>query len=244
MNRISFCLLLAMNYTFNQNAYADVTAAELLEKYDKIMGPAQFESEMDMTSNREDGTSRTYSMKALKSGDDKFRIWFTSPSAVSGQEILRIGDNSWLYLPNLKRASRLANRDSFQGGDFNNSDILRVNYTKDFDGKIITSEDPSSYKLELKSKNKDTSYDLIHLWIAKSNFMPLKGEYFGTSGKKLRSAEFSDVKEFSKSYTRPAKVLMKNEIVPARSSILVVKKIKIDITPAPQKFLQTDLGKG
>ena len=244
MKHLFFGLLITLNGTLCQTAHGEVTAAELLEKYDKIMGPTNFESEMEMTSNREDGTSRAYSMKALKSGEDKFRIWFTSPSAVSGQEILRIGDNSWLYLPNLKRASRLANRDSFQGGDFNNSDILRVNYTKDFEGKIVTSEDPLAYKLELKSKNKDTSYDLIHLWIAKSNFMPLKGEYFGTSGKKLRSAEFTDVKEFGKSYSRPAKVVMKNEIVPARSSFLVVKKMKTDITPAPQKFLQTDLGKG
>ena len=225
-------------------AFAEMTAPELLAAYDKIMGPDTFESEMEMTSHREDGTSRTYSMKSLKSGDDKFRIWFTAPSAVSGQEILRIGDNSWLYLPNLKRSSRLANRDSFQGGDFNNSDILRVNYSRDFDGKLVPSGDDKVYKIELKSKNKDTSYDLIYLWMNKSNQMPLKGEYFGTSGKKLRSAEFLEVKNFSKSYLRPAKVIMKNEIVPARSSVLIIKSIKSNITIPPQKFLQTELGKG
>jgi outer membrane lipoprotein-sorting protein len=244
MKRFLCTLVFFLNASLSLEARSEVTAVELLDKYDKIMGPTNFESEMEMTSNREDGTSRTYGMKALKSGDDKFRIWFILPSAVSGQEILRIGDNSWLYLPNLKRSSRLANRDSFQGGDFNNSDILRVNYTKDFDGKIVPNEDPLTYKLELKSKNKDTSYDLIHLWMNKSNFMPVKGEYFGTSGKKLRSAEFTDVKEFSKSYMRPAKVVMKNEIVPARSSFLIIKKIKVDISPAPQKFIKDDLGKG
>ena len=75
----------------------------------------------------------------LKRDADKFRVWFSEPASVKGQEILRLGDNSWVYLPNLKRATRIANRDSFQGGDFNNADVLRVNYTVDYDAVIVPS---------------------------------------------------------------------------------------------------------
>ena len=51
--------------------------------------------------------------------------------------MLRNGDNLWVYIPNLKRATRVALRDSFQGGDFNNADVLRVNYEADYTGKLI-----------------------------------------------------------------------------------------------------------
>ena len=71
-----------------------------------------------MTAYREDGSSRTYEMRIMKRDTDKFRLWFDAPSSVKGQEMLRTGENMWVYIPNLKRATRIANRESFQGGDF------------------------------------------------------------------------------------------------------------------------------
>ncbi len=240
-----FCALNLAFISFNFGTiFANETTAEIIiEKYDAIMGPKNYESEFKMTANREDGTVRTYEMKAIKSGDEKFRIWFKKPSAVVGQEILRVGDNSWLYMPNLKRATRIANRDSFQGGDFNNADVLRVNYKIDYSGVLKTSEDSLAYHVELKAKNNNTSYDSIQIWVRKSDFMPVKGEYYGTSGKLLRSAVFSDYKDFGKGFVRPAKIVMKNEIVKSRQSEMFTDSMKTDVTFPEQRFNQTDLGK-
>ncbi|MHB8878719.1 MAG: outer membrane lipoprotein-sorting protein, partial [Myxococcaceae bacterium] len=179
----------------------------------------------------------------LKSENDKFRIWFNEPAAVKGQEMLRSGENLWVYLPNLKRATRVANRDSFQGGDFNNADVLRVNYAADYTGKVSPSEVPDTWLVELKAKNPNTSYDAIKLWVRKPDFMPVKGQYFGTSGQMIRSAEFSDVRELDKGYTRPAKVVMRNELVKARYSTLEMRSMKLNVEAPPQRFTQTDLGR-
>jgi outer membrane lipoprotein-sorting protein len=222
---------------------ADPTAEELLAKYDAVMGPKTFETESEMTAYREDGSSRTYVMKMLRGEDDKFRIWFKGPASVKGQEMLRSGDNMWVYLPNLKRATRIANRDSFQGGDFNNADVMRVNYTKDYTAKVVASEVPDTYALELKAKSAETAYDAIKLWVRKKDGMPVKGEYYGTSGQMLRSAEFTEVTEFDKGYTRPAKVVMRNELVKARRSELVMKTVKLNVEAPAQRFTQTDLGR-
>ena len=105
----------------------------------------------------------------LKRDADKFRVWFTEPASVKGQEILRIGDNVWVYLPNLKRATRIANRESFQGGDFNNADVLRVNYTADYTGTLAPSDVPDTCCVQLKAKNPETAYDAIKLWVRKSD---------------------------------------------------------------------------
>lgn len=222
---------------------AEPTAEELLAKYDAVMGPKTFETESEMTAYREDGSSRTYVMKMLRGEDDKFRVWFKGPASVKGQEMLRSGDNLWVYLPNLKRATRIANRDSFQGGDFNNADVMRVNYTKDYTGKLVPSDVPDTYALELKAKNAETSYDAIKLWLRKKDGMPVKGEYYGTSGQMLRSAEFTEYTEFDKGYTRPARVVMRNELVKARRSELVMKTVKLSVDAPAQRFTQADLGR-
>ncbi|HEX8704633.1 MAG TPA: outer membrane lipoprotein-sorting protein, partial [Myxococcaceae bacterium] len=212
---------------------AEPTAEELLKRYDEAMGPRTFEAESVMTAWREDGSSRSYEMRMLKGEDDKSRIWFKSPASVKGQEILRVGDNLWVYLPNLKRATRVANRDNFQGGDFNNADILRVNYSKDYAAKLVPSDVPDTWALELKPKSAETAYDGIKLWLRKPDGLPVKGQYFGTSGQMLRSAEFSDYTELEKGYTRPAKVVMRNELVKNRRSELVVKSLKRGVEAPP-----------
>ena len=222
---------------------ADPTVAQLLEKYDAIMGPTQFEAEATMTATREDGSSRTYAMKFLKKDQDKFRLWFSDPAAVKGQEMLRNGDNLWVYIPNLKRATRVANRDNFQGGDFNNADVLRVNYAADYNGKLIDSGDPAAWCLELKAKSQETAYDSIKLWMRKSDYQPVKGQYYGTSGQMIRSAVFSEHKEFEKGFMRPARIVMQNELVKSRRSEMRTSRMTLKVDVPAQRFTQADLGK-
>lgn len=236
-------LTLALALSSQLALAAEPTAAEVLAKYDAIMGPATFESQAEMTATREDGSSRTYGMKFLKRDADKFRVWFSEPASVKGQEVLRLGDNSWVYLPNLKRATRIANRDSFQGGDFNNADVLRVNYTVDYDAQLVPSAVPDALTVELKAKSAETSYDKIRLVVRKADLQPLRGEYFGTSGQLIRSATFSEHKEFEKGFTRPARIVMQNEVVKARKTEMVTKAFKLNVDAPPQRFMQSDLGK-
>jgi outer membrane lipoprotein-sorting protein len=222
---------------------AEPTAEEILKKYDAIMGPVSFEAQTSMTATREDGTTRTYVMKFIKKDDDKFRVWFNEPASVKGQEVLRVGDNSWVYIPNLKRATRIANRDNFQGGDFNNADVLRVNYTKDYTATLGKSDDANAYLVELKAKSAETSYDAIKLWVRKSDFQPMKGQYFGTSGQMIRSATFGEYQELDKGYTRPTKVTMQNELVKSRKTEMKFKSLSLNVDVPVQRFTQADLGK-
>lgn len=236
-------LLLAAVLSFVPAFAAEPTVDELLKKYDSIMGPASFEAETTMSATREDGSTRTYEMKFLKKDADKFRLWFNGPAAVKGQEMLRNGESLWIYLPNLKRATRIASRDNFQGGDFNNADVLRVNYQADYTGSLLASDIPDTVLLQLKAKNADTAYDSIKLYLRKTDYQPVKGQYFGTSGQMIRSATFTDHKEFEKGYTRPARVVMQNELVKTRKSEMVMKTMKLGVDLPAQRFTQSDLGK-
>lgn len=237
-----FLILTAVTLSFAAAA-ADPTPEQILSRYDAVMGPQSFEAQVSMTAHREDGSQRTYLMRVLKSGTDKFRMWFLEPASVKGQEMLRNGENLWLYLPNLKRATRIANRDSFQGGDFNNADVLRVNYSADYTATLEPSQDEGTYLLALKAKSADTAYDSIKLWVRKADLLPVKGQYFGSSGQMIRSAEFSEYREFAPGYSRPGRVVMRNELVKARRSELNTRSMTLGVEVPPQRFTQADLGR-
>lgn len=220
------------------------STAEVLAKYDAVMAPPTFKSVSTMTAHRDDGTTRSYKMTILKGADDKSRVWFHEPAAVRGQEMLRNGENFWVYMPNLKRALRLASRDNFQGGDFNNADVLRAEYAKDYDGTV--KEDPArpdTWLVELKSKSKDSAYDAIKLWVTRAPLgVPVRGEYFTSSGKLLRSADFVDVKDFGNGLKRPSKVTMRNEVATQRFSEMTWESFDVAAPVGDGKFTLADLG--
>jgi outer membrane lipoprotein-sorting protein len=217
---------------------------EVLTKYDSIMAPTTFKATATMTAHRDDGSARGYTMTILKGADDKSRIWFQEPAAVRGQEMLRNAENFWVYMPNLKRSLRLASRDNFQGGDFNNADVLRANYAADYDGTV--KEDPAKpelWLLEMKAKTPDSAYDSIKLWVLKSPLgVPVRGEYYTSSGKMLRSADFSEVKDFGNGMKRPSHITMRNEIATQRFSELIWVSVDTAAVVGDGKFGLSDLG--
>jgi len=217
------------------------SADELLHKYDAIMGAENFEANAEMTAHRDDGSVRTYKMRVLKAGSEKLRIWFSEPAAVRGQEMLRQGENLWVYLPNLKKPTRLASRESFQGGDFNNADVLRVHYQTDYAAKVLPGSG-DAWELELTAKTGDAAYERIKLWMRKADGMPTKGEYYTASGKMLRAAEFTDVKSFG-GFRRPAHITMKNMLAPKRWSEMTMNTFNIKVSPPAARFVLDDLGR-
>lgn len=237
-------ILMAFIMQMAATASADEpTAKELIAKYDAAMGPPRFGAVMVMTAHREDGSTRSYRLEVLKAGTDKIRSSFLEPAASRGQEILRQGENLWIYMPDLKRSIRLANRDSFQGGDFNNADILRVNYSEDYEGKVVADPaTPSAWLLELRARTDDAAYDRIKLWMDRASSLPIRGEYYTASGKLLRAAEFTDVKDFQ-GLRRPAKIRMNNMIARKRYSEIAVDKFDTSVNPPSRRFVLDDLGR-
>ena len=220
------------------------TTREMLAAYDAVMAPPVFKAVATMTAHRDDGTTRGYKMAILKGADDKSRIWFQEPAAVRGQEMLRNGENFWVYMPNLKRALRLASRDNFQGGDFNNADVLRANYTRDYEGTVKEDpKKPDQWLVELKAKTPDSAYDSVKLWVLRAPLgMPVHGEYYTSSGKMLRSADFAEVKDFGNGLKRPAKITMRNEIATQRFSEMLWESVDISAAVGDGKFGLSDLG--
>src|SRR6266542_3373129 len=196
---------------------AEPTADELVRRYDEVMTPRTFDGLLTMVAHRQDRTTRSYKFRVLKSENDKTRVLFLEPASAKGQEMLKVGDNMWVYMPNLKRALRIASRESFQGGDFNNGDIMRVNYVADYSAKLLPEADASGWVVDLAAKSSEASYDRIRLWLDKVKRLPVRAEYYAASGKLLRSASFESVKTFH-GLERPSRIVMRNELASKRFS--------------------------
>lgn len=207
-------------------AAAEPGAEEILRGADAILAPDEYEADLTMVTHHKDGSLRTFEVHLWKKGPTRVRVRFLSPADDKGSEVLRIDDNMWNYLPNLGRAIRISPKQEFHGGDFNNTDIMRVNLALDYTATRLPDESPDEYVLELRAKNDSISYDLVRYWIRKQDLMPLRQEFFTRSGKLIRKLELLEPKTFGK-HLRPSRLVMRNMLVPARSTELTVKTFEV-----------------
>ncbi len=127
------------------------------------------------------------------------------------------------------------------GGDFNNADVLRVNYAADYDA-TLKEEGPDRWVLDLRSRNPTTAYDRILLTLHKGDHLPMESRFYGASGKELRYAEFKEPRDFH-GHRRPALVVMRNAIDTARWSEMRVTDFQVVPAIPATTFVLTELGK-
>lgn len=218
------------------------TADEILRRADAILSPATYQAQVRFTTHRANGTERTFSLQIWKKGDDRFRVRFLAPPDDRDTEVLRVGDNMWNWLPNLKRALRIAPKQEFHGGDFSNSDVLRVNLSTDYTPRLLPESNDSQWVLELTAKTDQVAYHRIKYWIARAGGMPVKQEFYTESGKLVRQLEMKEPKAFGK-LTRPSVFVMRNMLVPTRHSEMVWESFTPVGTLDDNLFNQGSLGR-
>ena len=74
---------------------------ELLEKVDRNLNPESFEMYRKLINVEPDGSKKEYIMYSVKKGKDKIASLYLSPAIEKGRSTLRIGENMWLYIPDV-----------------------------------------------------------------------------------------------------------------------------------------------
>lgn len=137
----------------------------ILKQVDRNMMPESFESYRKLVNIEPDGRNREYTLFTVKKGD-KVAALFLAPASEKGRATLRIGENMWLYIPNVAKPVRITSLQSVVGGVFNNSDILQLDYSEEYDVESIEEKD-ESYLLNLKAKNNTVAYDRLKMTVDK-----------------------------------------------------------------------------
>ena len=128
-----------------------VDGKELLRKVDANLQPESFESYRKLINIEPSGAKREYLLYTIKKGNDKIVSLFLSPASEKGRATLRLGDNMWLYIPNVGKPVRITSLQSVVGGVFNNADIMRLDYHAEYDVQNMA-EEKTEFILDLKAK--------------------------------------------------------------------------------------------
>ena len=112
-------------------AVAAIDGTEILKKVDRNLEPESYESYRQLTDIQPDGSKKVSVLYTMKKGRDKVVALFLAPASDKGRVTLRLGDNMWLYIPDVGRAIRITSLQSVTGSVFNNADILRIDYTEE-----------------------------------------------------------------------------------------------------------------
>jgi outer membrane lipoprotein-sorting protein len=162
---------------------------EILQVVDKYRNPFdRFEVDVTLKSFLNDKEDDTWSMKVYGRDGDKSLVEFVSPAIEKGKYLLMLRETMWIYLPNTSKPLRISPLQRLMG-DASNGDVARGYYAMDYQAVISGEEVVEGQKalvLDLTANDGQISYNRIKLWVRASDYRPIQGEYYGTSGKLLK----------------------------------------------------------
>jgi hypothetical protein len=202
-----------------------VDGTALLKQVDRNLSPETYESYRKLINIEPDGKKKEFTFFTVKKGVDKVASLFIAPASEKGRSTLRLGDNMWLFIPNVGKPIRITSLQSVVGGVFNNSDILQLDYTAEYDVEKVE-ETGGEYLLYLKAKTKTVAYDRLKIWADKKNVLPTRIECLTEANMLIKTLYFKDVKSFGGGITRPAVVETDSPLYKGYKSVMMFAGIK------------------
>lgn len=204
------------------------------------LGPMNFYGTYQFINHRNDGSTIEYEVHFQTRDADHSHGSFVKPEREKGREVLRLDDEMWSFVPESARIVRIADRDSFAGGDFSNADILRIDWLKKY-GSTIIKDLPNQWIIELLARTNDATYAKMRLWVDKKSKQPVQQHFYDSKGTLIKRCLYGDVKTWG-SITRPARLEMENVITKQKSEMKVLD-IKLAGKIPDSRFVVNNLGK-
>ncbi|WP_408608818.1 outer membrane lipoprotein-sorting protein [Desulfogranum japonicum] len=209
--------------------YAGIAVAmepnEILQQVDARMQPRSYEMYRKLINVEPDGTSKEFVLYTVKKGQDKMVALFISPASEKGRATLRLGENMWLYIPNVGKPLRITSLQSVVGGVFNNSDILRLDFSAEYDA-LGMNEEGEQYVLELKAKNGSVAYDHLKMTVDAKSLLPLDIECYAASGMLIKTLHYSKIKDFGNGMVRPSMLETDSPLYKGYKSVMLFAKMQ------------------
>ncbi len=217
-----FALLMAL--VFTAPLYA-VDGTQLLVQIDKNLSPESYESYRKIINVEPSGRKKEYVYYTAKKGRDRIAGFFVSPASDKGRSTLRLGDNMWLYVPNVGKPVRITSLQSVIGGVFNNADILALDYSVEYDVEKAE-EQGNEHLLYCKAKTKTVAYDKLKIWVDKNKVLPTKIECLTEANMLIKTLYFKDIKDFGGGIVRPGTIETDSPLYKGYKSVMLFAKIK------------------
>ena len=197
----------------------------LLAKVDRNLEPESYEMYRKLINIEPNGNRKEFVLYSVKKGRDKVIALFLSPPSDNGRATLRLGENMWLYIPDVGKPVRITSLQSVTGGVFNNADILRVDYATEYNAEAME-EDKDGFLLSLKALTGAVAYDRLKMWVDKKSVLPTKIECYAASGLLIKTLYFKDTRDFGGGIRRPATVETDSPLHKGYKSVMLYSQLK------------------
>ena len=205
-------------------AYA-LDGAALLKEIDSNLNPPSYESYRKLINIEPDGKRKEYTLFTVKKGVDKVTSLFIAPASEKGRSTLRLGDNMWLYIPNVGKPVRITSLQSVIGGVFNNADLLQLDYSDEYDVARIEESD-KEFVLDLKAKTKTVAYDRLKMWVDREKVVPTRIECRTEADMLIKTLYFKDIQDLGGGFVRPAVIETDSPLYKGYKSVMIFAKLK------------------
>jgi hypothetical protein len=198
---------------------------EILRAVDRALAPESFEAYRRLINIEPDGSQREFTLYTLKKGADNVVSLFLAPASERGRATLRLGDNMWLYIPNVGKPVRITSLQSVVGGVFNNADIMRLEYHVEYAVESVES-DQRTHVLELKARSRSVAYDQLRMTVDREAMVPLEVACRAASGLLIKTLHFKQMRTFDGGVRRPAVVETDSPLQVGYKSVMVFGRIR------------------
>ena len=199
-------------------------ADNILEDIDRKLTPLSAQMYKKLINIEPDGTKKEFLIFQAKKDRDKMVSLFLAPDSEKGRATLRQGDNMWLYIPNVGRPIRITSMQSVVGGVFNNADIMRLDFSTEYD--VIKTDDEGTFlALELKAKNDTVSYDKLLMQVDKKTLTPIQIECYTSTQMLIKTLYYKKLKDFGDGIIRPSVIETMSPLYKGYKSIMIYGKI-------------------
>jgi hypothetical protein len=172
-----------------------------------------------------DGRKKEFVLWFLKKDRDKVVTLFVSPASEAGRTTLRLGDNMWLYIPNVAKPIRITSLQSVVGGVFNNADILRLDYAAEY--MVERTEDiENEYVLHCKARTRVVAYDRLKIRVEKKRLLPIQIDCMTAAEMLIKTLTFKEVKDFGGGIIRPSVIETESPLYKGYKSVMIFANIE------------------
>ncbi len=199
-------------------------ASEILEQIDRKLTPVSAAMYKKLINIEPDGSKKEFLMFQAKKDKDKMVSLFLEPDSEKGRATLRVGDNMWLYIPNVGRPLRITSMQSVVGGVFNNADIMKLDFSTEYD--VLKRETKKDHLLlELKAKNDTVAYDKLIMQVDKKTTLPIQIECYTSTQMLIKTLYYKKLKDFGDGIVRPSVIETMSPVYKGFKSIMIYGKI-------------------
>lgn len=197
----------------------------ILAQVDRNLAPDSYEMYRKLINQEPDGSRKEFVLYTAKKGRENMIALFLSPPTDLGRTTLRVGDNMWLYIPEVGKPLRITSLQSVVGGIFNNSDLMRLEFSTEYDVQGIEEKD-DEYLLDLKAKTGAVAYDQLKMRVDRKLQLPTLIEAYTASGLLVKTLRYKKIKDFGNGVVRPSVLETESPLYEGYKAVMLFAKIQ------------------